>query len=305
MKIANDLEHTNIYRCRVCRSTNIEMLKEGNIRTPLKSNDFRITDDRYGLMLSIFKCTDCGFLQCLDAPDTRSYYKTLEDQEYETSRKERMRQARIILNRLMKVIGGRPEGLRLLDVGAGSGILLEAASELGFDAEGVEPSDWLRMTARKHGCKINADVIPHPEILGLYDIVTLIDVVEHVSEPYEMIQNVVMLLKAGGTIVIVTPDVKSLAARLMSWKWWHYRIAHVGYFNKGNIEFIFFKLGLIIISVSRPSWVFSVAYIRNRLLKYLPDYLVMAEKPWMHNITINLNLRDSLMIIGKRPQRDL
>lgn len=304
MKIANDPSYNNIYRCRVCRSTNIKLIKEANIRTSLKRNDFRISDDRYGLMLSIFACTDCGFLQCLDAPDTTSYYKTLDDPEYETGRKERMHQARIILSRLMKVIGGRPEGLRLLDVGAGSGILLEVASELGFDAEGVEPSDWLRMTAHKHGCKINADVIPHPEILGPYDIVTLIDVVEHVSEPFEMIQNAAKLLKAGGTIVIVTPDVKSLAARLMCWKWWHYRIAHVGYFSKGNIEFICSQLGLKIISVSRPNWVFSVAYIRDRLLKYLPSCLVLAEKPWMHNVTIKLNLRDSLMIIAKRPQRD-
>jgi len=296
MNIAN---HNSEYVCRLCKSTNVQLIKETNVKTALESNDFKITDSRYGYMLSIFECKECGFLQCLDVPDTTQYYRALEDTEYESSRKERMNQARMILKKMMKVIGEQTKGLRLLDVGAGSGILLEAAQDLGFDAGGVEPSAWLRKVAHAHGCKIKADVIPHPEISGPYDIVTLIDVVEHVSAPLEMIQNATLLLKPDGIIVIITPDVKSIAARLMGWTWWHYRIAHVGYFSKSNLEFILSSLGFNTISVSRPNWSFSVAYIRDRLLQYLPGWLVLDERQWMHNIRFNLNLRDSLMIIAK------
>jgi len=297
---ADDPVSAGRYRCRICKSSNVRRIREGNTETFLQSNDFRITDDRYGLVSSVFECADCGFLQCLDVPDTTAFYRVLEDPEYEAGRKERMHQARMILNKTLKVIGEKPEVLRLLDVGAGSGILLEAALELGFEAEGVEPSDWLRLTARTHGCKIDADVIPHPDIRGPYDIVTLIDVVEHVSDPFEIIKNATVLLRTGGKVVIVTPDAKSVAARIMRWKWWHFRIAHVGYFSKENLNYICMQLGLKVLSISRPSWVFSLAYLRERLQQYLPKWLVPSEKLWMHKVTFGLNLRDSLMIVAER-----
>ena len=296
--------NTKSYYCRICGSVHIKKIKETTVQTQLESSDFKITDNRYGLMLALFKCLDCGFLQCLDAPEPTGYYKKLEDSEYEANRGERLLQAGKILQEIIKMMNVSPEGLRLLDVGAGCGILLEAATQLGFDAEGVEPSDWLRMIAGRHGCKIKADVIPDPKISGPYDVVTLVDVVEHVSKPFELIQNAASLLKVGGIIVVVTPDVKSLAARIMSWKWWHYRIAHIGYFSKDNIEFICSKLGLKIISLSRPSWFFSFAYLRDRLLKYVPGFFLPAKKPWMEKFTVHLNLRDSLMIIAKRSSND-
>lgn len=301
MNITNEYTKKNEFVCRLCKSNNVKLIKEANIKTTLESKDFKITDGRYGLMLSIFECKECGFMQCLDVPDTTDYYRALEDTEYESSRRERIYQVRRILKKIMGNIKGRqPHGLRLLDIGAGSGILLEAASEIGIDAEGVEPSDWLRRAAHIHGCKIPADVIPHPLICGPYDIITLIDVVEHVAAPFEMIQNAVSLLKSGGVIAIVTPDVKSIAARLMGWNWWHYRIAHVGYFSKSNLAFIFSNLGLKIISISRPSWSFNISYIRDRLLRYLPNWLVLSEKQWMHNTRIRLNFGDSLLVIAKQ-----
>ena len=289
------------YICRLCGSDGVRMIRETTVSAPLESGDFKITDARYGLMLSVFECRDCGFRQCLDAADTTVYYKTLEDPEYETGRKERMHQSRMILRGIIKIIGGKAGGLRLLDVGAGSGILLEAAAEFGLTAEGVEPSDWLRKTARAHGCVINADILPHPEIRGPYDIITLIDVVEHVSDPVEMVRSAAALLKPGGIAVIATPDVKSAAARLMGWKWWHYRIAHVGYFSRRNLESVCSKAGLKIVSVSRPSWVFSLGYLRDRFETYLPGWLLPAKKPWMNTRTVNLNLFDSLLIVAKRP----
>jgi hypothetical protein len=184
-------------------------------------------------------------------------------------------------------------------VGAGSGILLEAATGLGFDAEGVEPSSSLRKAGQAHGCRIDADLITHPAISGPYDVVTMIDVIEHVAGPVEMVQSARALLKEGGVVVIVTPDVKSVVARLMGWKWWHYRIAHVGYFSRGNLELMLSKAGLKAVSVSRPSWSFSVAYIRDRLLRYLPGWLVPGERQWMLDTWVNLNLGDSLMIIAR------
>lgn len=297
----NDYTKKNDFVCRLCKSINVKLIKETNIKATLESKDFKITDGRYGLVLSIFECKECGFLQCLEVPDTTDYYRALEDTEYENSRRERIYQVRRILKTILRNIKEKPDGLRLLDIGAGSGILLEAASEIGIDAEGVEPSDWLRQAAYIHGFKITADVIPHPSISGPYDIITLIDVIEHVSAPLEMIKNAVTLLKSGGVIAIVTPDVKSITARLMGWSWWHYRIAHIGYFSKSNLVFIFSNLGLNTISISRPSWSFSLVYLRERLLRYLPGWLVLSEKQWMHNIRIRLNLYDSLLFIAKRP----
>jgi hypothetical protein len=291
----------NKYSCRVCQSSDVRLVKKTNITKSLKSDDFKITDARYGMTFSVYECLRCGFLQCLDAPDTTVYYEALEDPEYELSRNERMHQAKKILAKILKEVGGSAKGVRLLDVGAGSGILLEMAKQMGFDAEGVEPSCWLRKAANAHGCKVCADVLPHSEIVGPYGIVTLIDVLEHVKDPLSTLQHSANVLGSGGVAVVITPDVKSVASRLMGWKWWHYRIAHVGYFSRRNLEDMFARVGLKIISVSRPSWSFSFAYLRERLLQYLPGFIVPRERPWMRKVSINLNLQDSLMIIAQRP----
>jgi hypothetical protein len=94
---------------------------------------------------------------------------------------------------------------------------------------------------------------------------------------------------------VVTPDAGSLTARLFGWKWWHFRVAHIGYFNRKNFLMALDKAGFELIKIYRPSWYFSADYIFDRLKKYMPQFMQLSTPPFLKNFTIPLNLRDSLL----------
>lgn len=286
-------------QCRVCQSDQLVLAKPSNVEDALSSSDFAITDTGYGKTLAIHRCLRCGFLQCNDAGSVLEFYQSLKDEAYEEGREQRMLQALRIVRLAESNVSIEGRQLRLVDVGAGSGILVEAATRLGMQAEGVEPSAWLAKAAQEHNCRVYQGVLPHPSILGTYDIVTLIDVIEHVPDPASLLREVRKLMSPQGVLVVVTPDVRSLAAKVMGWHWWHFRIAHIGYFDRKTLTAICHREGLDVLHWQRPSWYFTVSYLRERLLQYFPRWLLPNGK-WMDRAVVPLNLRDSILFICVR-----
>jgi SAM-dependent methyltransferase len=281
------------FSCWVCGSKQLELVRHSSIRGSLSSEIFAISDSNYGTTGEIHRCKDCGFLQCSSLKDVISFYEDLLDQSYETLRAARALQAK----RILKVIKKYHQDGRLLDIGAGSGILVEQAIKMGYHAEGVEPSRWLYNKAKEYGLPVHLGVFPHPGLNGPYDVVTIIDVIEHVSEPMNLVFNIQNVIAKNGIVVAVTPDIDSFIARLLGWKWWHFRVAHIGYFNRKTFEMLFTKGGFLLISMSRPTWYFTVDYLIERTNKYLPRVMRIPVTSFLKKITIPLNLRDSMLAV--------
>ncbi len=275
------------------------MIRQGTSPTDLGPEAVRITDANYGLTADLYRCETCGFLQCPDMLDVLELYESMDDEEYEETREERALQARKIVSRIARF---KPAG-RLLDVGAGTGIMVDEASAKGFDAIGVEPSGPLQAVAEAQGIKVLHGVLPHPDVSGKFDIVASIDVIEHVPDPVDLLRQMVSVMSDDGICVLVTPDVGSLAARIMGARWWHYRIAHIGYFNTSTLERAMAAVGLKSISVSRPSWYFTADYLATRVLSYLPERLRPPVPGFLAKITVPLNLFDSLLVVGVKAER--
>ena len=277
--------------CWVCKKSGMVFYRAGvNAANPA---DFRITDHSYGVTLDLVKCRNCDFIQTNADMSFLANYEQMDDPQYEETRDDRALQARRLLRKLKRVNGD----MKLLDVGAGSGILVEQAHALGWSAEGIEPSAWLAGCARDRQLPVICGVLPNPQLEGPFDVVTLVDVIEHVSNPLELLLSCHRVLKPGGRLLIVTPDVDSFFARILGRKWWHYRIAHIGYFNKSNLDRITVAGGFSLQSSFRPSWYFSVAYLKERLETYLPFLRFVPFPSVISRAIVSLNLRDSLAVI--------
>ena len=48
-----------------------------------------------------------------------------------------------------------------------------------------------------------------------------------------------------GIGMMVTPDINSFFARIMGKKWWHYRVAHIGYFNRKSLNILLDRAGFL------------------------------------------------------------
>ena len=266
-------------RCWLCGSDGLALLKPSTLPGQVNSASFRITDAEYGAAGAIYGCPSCGFRQCTDLTDVLRFYENMDDAGYESTRHARALQACKLVETLLRHKAPAPGHVRLLDVGAGSGILLEAAAARGWRAEGVEPSRWLAQQGAGARVRGISGVLPHPDATGPYDAATVVDVIEHVADPVGLMREVCNVLEPGGVALVVTPDVRSAAARLMGWKWWHYRVAHIGYFDRGTLVQCMHAAGLECIAWARPSWFFTAHYLAERVLAYVPAHCASIPRP--------------------------
>jgi 2-polyprenyl-3-methyl-5-hydroxy-6-metoxy-1,4-benzoquinol methylase len=286
---------TNI-TCWVCGHQEFELFKSSDISGELSSKNFAITNFDYGKTGELNKCKNCGFIQCSDLDKVTGFYENLEDQGYEDSRKERKLQEKRLISYLSKY---KSKG-KLLDIGAGSGIMVEAALEAGYDAIGIEPSKWLQQQAEKRNLPVLQGLFPHPEAPGPYDIITFVDVIEHVTNPGELLAHICKSINNDGILVLVTPDVHSIAARILKFRWWHFRIAHIGYFNKKNLIQLLNNSGFRLIKISRPSWYFTLKYLGIRFLSFFPKFLQIPLPKFLDKIIVPVNLRDSILAVCRK-----
>lgn len=71
----------------------------------------------------------------------------------------------------------------------------------------------------------------------------------------------------------------------------------IDYFNRKTFEMLFTKGGFLLISMSRPTWYFTVDYLIERTNKNLPRVMWIPVKSFLKKITIPLNLRDSMLAV--------
>lgn len=282
--------------CWICGADDWKLFKPSTIGSQVTSEDFRITDAHYGHTGRIEQCRDCGFKQCHDLNSVLAFYENLEDPAYDEGRAQRGLQSRKILAAVSRFAKGK----RLLDVGAASGILLEEAIKLGYKADGIEPSRHLAASAAARGLNVHLGTFPHPAITGPYDVITLVDVIEHVPNPVQLLRDLAGHLAPDGVGVLTTPDVEALAARILGPRWWHFRVAHIGYFSRASILKALAAAGLETIKIQRPPWFFTLDYATERAMNYFPRPLRFRLPAFARDWTIRVNFRDSMEVIFRR-----
>ena len=105
------------------------------------------------------------------------------------------------------------EGKKVLDVGCGGGILAEALNELGANVTGIDASENTIGVAKTHSKSIGSDVkyiqntieefaSSHPD--ERFDVITCLEMLEHVPSPNEIIKSCSNLLKEDGNIFFST-----------------------------------------------------------------------------------------------------
>jgi 2-polyprenyl-6-hydroxyphenyl methylase/3-demethylubiquinone-9 3-methyltransferase len=104
------------------------------------------------------------------------------------------------------------EGLRLLDIGCGGGLLSEPMTRLGFAVTGVDASDRNIGVARVHAARSQLAIdyrVSTAEALvdageAPFDVVLNMEVIEHVADPAAFLADCRRLLAPGGMMVVAT-----------------------------------------------------------------------------------------------------
>jgi len=161
----------------------------------------------------------------------------------------------------------------LLDVGCAHGFMLDAATRQGYIPSGLEISP-AGDAARQRGFNVvPARLEDGPFPSESFDVVTMIDVIEHLADPRSALKSVRAMLKPGGLVFVVTPDISSVSARILRSAWPHYLPEHLIYYSSSSLSKLFSMSNMPVLEIGSGYKYLTVNYILGHL-RYSPGGII-------------------------------
>jgi SAM-dependent methyltransferase len=177
---------------------------------------------------SIVECEVCGLARTLPPPDTEQYRSGYAPNTRDGTFTGAL--SDFWSPTVARYVRDNSTGESLLDVGCGVGNLVVAASELGFEAEGIDIDPIATEEARRHGRRVRTAAVG--QIDGRYDAIVVNHVLEHIEDLRAFLGELSRLLAEGGRLFVLAPNHAGLIAKLRrgSWMGWVPR-EHVWHFT--------------------------------------------------------------------------
>jgi SAM-dependent methyltransferase len=139
--------------------------------------------------------------------------------------------------RRLDEISAHQAGGRLLDVGCGTGWLIDAALARGFDAHGVEASEYAVGRRPDLAGRVRRGSFEDFAWDGRpFDVITLMDVFEHLYHPGRAAARLAELTAPGGVVAIATPDYDAWLRRVLGRRSVSFKVPeHITYYTRGTL----------------------------------------------------------------------
>jgi len=217
---------------------------------------YKLYDDRYGFpdQYNLFSCNSCKH-KYLEGEFTPEILKNLYTNYYPRSNwsieKFKPREEVKGINDWYKGLHRSayayvPKNVRVLDIGCGFGETLAYHQNKGCEVYGVEADENIKRVAEKFGFNVHAGLFDASMYeRDFFDFVTMDQVIEHVLNPYEVLDGIAKILKPGGTAILSTPNANGWGAKFYKNKWLHWHTPyHLQFFSKKSMKIVTDKIGL-------------------------------------------------------------
>lgn len=226
-------------------------------------------------------------------------YENVTDTEYLETEKFR----KALANRFLRMIEIYSKKGSLLDIGCFAGFFLELAKRNKWKTFGIEPSVWAASIAKKKGIKIIGKTLT-PRIKYTFNVITLFDVIEHVDNPTEIITLAHSLLQKDGIIVVGTPNIDSLFAKIMGRNYPYLIRMHIILFSPAILKKLLEENGFKVIHKENYSRTYPLYYILTRLATLISPLQrlikILPLKNPFFQIPIPIYTQDEFVMIAKK-----
>jgi SAM-dependent methyltransferase len=146
-----------------------------------------------------------------------------------------------------------PPAATALDIGCFRGDFL-ALLPSSLQKSGIEPSRAARHRAEQRGIKIIGDTLDTAVVEnGSFDLIFMMDVAEHLPDPFDGLKKISRWLAPGGRLIVTTGNSDALLWRLSRLNYWYYFPQHISFCNRRWFEWAARQLDLEIISLAKFS----------------------------------------------------
>ena len=229
-------------------------------------------------------CRDCGFRFVVNPATEFLNLKHYESEEYHKRHGDKSLFFRKRLEELLRLAPGR----KILDIGCAQRQFLEIATEMGWDGEGVEPSEWVAAEARRRGLKVHHGFVSdlaHCE----YDVVHSNHVLEHIPVPVAFMKDAARVLKPGGIACIEVSNefdnLPYILNRLMETrKPGTVPSPHINFFDIWSLKQLFRRANLRLFQwdartdLALRAFINSIRFLPKNLVRRLGDLLKKGRK---------------------------
>lgn len=251
-------------KCCVCDINDAVLVGQG------EDYEYASTPDTF----SAFQCNSCSLVYLNPRPAASEFERIypptyhafdFSPKKYGVVFKVR---ARLEAMRTLKRCRNLPDGARILDVGCGDGFHLSLLRRYGkkqWNLEGIDLDRRAVDAAIQAGLKVHLGSVEEIDLPAeTYDLVFMIQTIEHVEKPDAVLRAIYRLLRRGGRLVIVTDNTDSFDFKFFKSRYWggYHFPRHFNLFNRKSLtklaEKTGFKVADLITIVSPVNWVYTI-----------------------------------------------
>ncbi|HSA62230.1 MAG TPA: class I SAM-dependent methyltransferase [Nitrospiraceae bacterium] len=160
---------------------------------------------------------------------------------------------------------GEGARIRLLDIGCSTGALMMSAQRCGIDVEGVEPARRAALAAQAAGYKVFPGTLAEAGFPSAsFHAATLIEVIEHLREPGDVLREAWRILEARGVLIVGTGNAGSWTVTFMKGGWDYFQVnrhgGHISFFTPQSLDLLAARCG------------FRVEWLETRHVRFVESY---------------------------------
>lgn len=228
---------------------------------------------KYSLILTknnkqIVQCRNCRFVY---VPNPSEYEFNIDEkddsiEQYTAKIKPRYIEIKRLLDKYFK----QKKIINIVEIGSGAGSFGKVLNSSKFRYIGFEPSAARAKYALKSGLDIHVDYFTAEKLKQNADAVLIDNVLEHMINPKETVQQIANALNPGGIVVVIVPNYYDLRKYIPKWRNRHYWVphCHLNYFKYSDLVHLFNEVNIELKNFS-PNIKSNKFHLLNTLLNLL------------------------------------
>lgn len=213
--------------------------------------------------LRLHQCGACQSLLCdderADEERLKRAYRSLDGSYWEN-----LNPYRDFSRSLLRHVRDLPVAPEVWDVGCGTGRLLEQLPKE-WRCHGVEPGASAAAHAQARGLDVRCGTLESLALDGVADLVLMIDTLEHLLDPEEVLQRVRAMLRPGGRVLVFTGAADRAVPRTTASTWYYLRcVGHVTVASRTGLKRLLERTGFEVrsqVAMQHPGGVRAGKYL--------------------------------------------